>query len=318
VKPIRRAVIDIGTNSVKLLVADVIGRQIQPVHEESKQTRLGSGFYETQRLQPDAIAATAAAIADFAGAARSLGTDSIRVIATSATREAKNSQELLDAIQRAAGVTVEIISGEKEADLGFQGVTTDPDLADAPLLLMDVGGGSTEFILGRGREKYFRQSFPLGTVRLLETSRYDDPPSPQQFTACRDGIRQFLRQKVSPQLAPELQRQKKSGSPDSELIFIGVGGTASILACMESQLEAFDRTRVEATRLSDARLARHVARLWSLPLEERKKIIGLPKNRADVILTGVTIYQEVMQEFGFHELRISTRGLRFAALMEPA
>ena len=97
---------------------------------------------------------------------------------------------------------------------------------------------------------------------------------------------------------------------------VGVGGTAPILACMEAQLEAFDRARIEATRLSASRVAWHLERLWSLPLEERKKTIGLPKNRADVILMGVAIYQAVMEEFGFRELRISTRGLRFAALMD--
>ena len=97
---------------------------------------------------------------------------------------------------------------------------------------------------------------------------------------------------------------------------MGVGGTATILACMEAKLETFDRARIEATRLSAARVSWHLERLWSLPLEERKKIIGLPKNRADVILMGVAIYQAVMEEFGFRELRISTRGLRFAAVMD--
>jgi exopolyphosphatase/guanosine-5'-triphosphate,3'-diphosphate pyrophosphatase len=97
---------------------------------------------------------------------------------------------------------------------------------------------------------------------------------------------------------------------------VGVGGAATILACMEAKLEAFDRARIEATRLSAARVSWHLERLWSLPLEERKKTIGLPRNRADVILMGVAIYQAVMEEFGFRELRVSTRGLRFAAVMD--
>ena len=98
---------------------------------------------------------------------------------------------------------------------------------------------------------------------------------------------------------------------------VGVGGTASILGCMETGLQTFDRARIEATRLSAARVSWHLERLWSLPLEQRKKIVGLPKNRADVILMGVAIYHAVMEEFGFRELRLSTRGLRFAALMQP-
>jgi exopolyphosphatase/guanosine-5'-triphosphate,3'-diphosphate pyrophosphatase len=97
---------------------------------------------------------------------------------------------------------------------------------------------------------------------------------------------------------------------------VGGGGTATILACMEAKLAAFDRARIEATRLSAARVSWHLEQLWSLPLEERKKTIGLPKNRADVILMGVAIYQSAMQEFGFPELRVSTRGLRFAAVLD--
>lgn len=166
---IRRAVIDVGTNSVKLLVADVAGQQLQPIREQSKQTRLGRGFYETHRLRPEAIAATASAAAGFAATAQSCGAVSIRVIATSAAREAVNAAELTAAIEQAAGLKVEVISGDQEADWGFQGVTTDPQLAQAPLLLLDVGGGSTQFTLGQGQHISFRHSFPLGTVRLMET-----------------------------------------------------------------------------------------------------------------------------------------------------
>src|ERR1035441_7597161 len=147
--PIRRSVIDVGTNSVKLLVADVAGREVQPVCEQSKQTRLGHGFYETHRLRPEAIAATATAVATFGDIARAARAVSIRVIATSAGREAVNREELIVAIEHAASLKVEIISGDQEADWGFQGMTPDPQLAQASLLLMDVGGGSTQFTLGR-------------------------------------------------------------------------------------------------------------------------------------------------------------------------
>src|SRR5882672_9383801 len=151
----RRAVIDVGTNSVKLLVAEVAGRDIRPVSEESKQTRLGQGFYETRRLQPEPIDKTARAVARFAGAARDLSAGSIRVIATSAARDAVNPGDLVAAIENASGLKVEIISGDQEAQWVFQGVTTDPKLAERPLLLLDVGGGSTEFILGQGEHTHF-------------------------------------------------------------------------------------------------------------------------------------------------------------------
>jgi exopolyphosphatase/guanosine-5'-triphosphate,3'-diphosphate pyrophosphatase len=329
-EPIRRAVIDVGTNSTKLLVADVAGHDIRPVHEESKQTRLGQGFYETHRLRPEAIAATATAAASFAATARQCHAVSIRVIATSAVREAVNAAELTAAVEQAAGLKVEVISGDQEADWGFQGVTTDPQLAQAPLLLLDVGGGSTQLTLGQGEHTSFRHSFPLGTVRLMDKLPHADPPKPEELAACRRWLKEFLRKEVRPKLLPETgDRGQRSGvdqslfasaatKPAGMVQLVGIGGTASILGCMEARLKTFDRVRLEATRLSAARVSWHLERLWSLPLEQRKQIIGLPKNRADVILMGVAIYQAVMEEFRFRELRISTRGLRFAAVMDSA
>ena len=324
---IRRAVIDVGTNSVKLLVADVADHAIQPICEQSKQTRLGHGFYETHRLQAEAIAATARAVADFAGVAQRLQAASIRVFATSAAREAVNREELTTAIEQASGLKVEVISGEQEAEWGFQGVTTNPQLACTPLLVMDVGGGSTQFVFGRDGRVLWGHSFPLGTVRLLETLPCGDPPQPAELAACRQWLKDFLNKEVRPLLLDGRAScpQRAATAPpqhadDSTLALheaqlVGVGGSASILGCMEAQLTTFDRERLEATRLTLERVTWHMERLWSLPLEQRKTIVGLPKNRADVILMGVAVYCSVMEALGFRELRLSTRGLRFAALM---
>ena len=306
----RRAVIDVGTNSIKLLVADVSGRHVEPVREESRQTRLGKGFYETRRLQPESIQRTAEAVAEFERLARELNSVSTRVIATSAARDAVNPTELTLAIERASGLKTEIISGGREADWAFLGVTTDAELAANPLLLLDVGGGSTEFILGHGTKKHFAHSFPLGTVRLMEQFPHGDPPTRGEFTACRAWLKDFLRGEVRPQLGPCLE--KESG----EIQLIGTGGTTSILARIDLKLERFDRDRIEGARLSLAQVKAQRKHLWSLPLAERKEIPGLPKLRADVILTGVIIYEAVMEEFGFAQLRVSTRGLRFAAVMD--
>ncbi len=308
----RRAVIDVGTNSVKLLVADIDGRDVRPVCEESKQTRLGQGFYKAHRLQPEPIAKTAAAIASYAGKARELHADTIRVIATSAARDAKNPQDLLSAVEKESGLKVEIISGEQEAEWVFQGVSTDPQLASQALLLLDVGGGSTEFILGSGGHNHFSKSFPLGTVRLMEDLPHSDPPKTGELATCRDWLRKFMQAEIEPELAPQLKREAKTGGVQ----LIGTGGTISILARMELEMDDFQREHIEAARLSLERVRWHVEHLWRLPLAKRQQIVGLPKKRADVILTGAAIYEAVMEQFGFAELRVSTRGLRFAAVMD--
>lgn len=313
---VRRAVIDVGTNSIKLLVADVSGREVRPVHEESRQTRLGKGFYATHQLQPEAVAHTAAVVWEFAQIAREKNADSLRVIATSAARDAVNPGDLTTAIERASDLKVEIISGEQEAEWAFQGVCTDLELARQRLLLLDVGGGSTEFILGQGAQKHFAQSFRLGTVRLLEKFPHGDPPTRGEFTACCDWVKNFLQTEVRPKLEPALRRETKPASATGAIQLVGAGGTTSILARMENKLDRFDRERIERTVLSREQVTAHRNHLWSLPLAGRKEIPGLPKLRADVILTGVVIYEAVMEEFGFKELRVSTRGLRFAAVME--
>jgi exopolyphosphatase/guanosine-5'-triphosphate,3'-diphosphate pyrophosphatase len=318
VNPVRRAVIDVGTNSVKLLVAELDGAAVRPVLEESHQTRLGAGLFKTKKLEAEAIAKTASAVVEFAAKARELSSASVRVIATSAAREAINGGELISAIERASGLKMQIISGEQEAEWAFQGVRTDPDLADRSLLLLDVGGGSTEFIVGRGEHALFRQSFQLGTVRLLNALPHGDPPTVKELAECRQWVREFLSREVAPNLEPALQQLQRAAENRGSVQSVGTGGTASILGCMEAQLTRFDRERLESTRLSFERLSWHVERLWSLPLERRKQIVGLPPNRADVILPGAAIYEAVLERFGFEELRVSTRGLRFAALMVKA
>jgi len=318
---VRRAVIDVGTNSVKLLVAELDGSTVRPLHEASHQTRLGQGFFETRRLKPEAIAKTADAVAEFASKARELSSTSVRAIATSAARDAINRGELTDAIERASGLKVQVISADQEADWAFQGVRTDPALADRPLLLLDVGGGSTETIVGIGEHTCFRQSFRLGTVRLLSALPHGDPPTAKELADCRHWVREFLRQEVTPHLEPPLQKMREAMAEtdhDRAVQCVGTGGTASILGCMEAQLTSFDRERLENTRLSSERLRWHVERLWSLPLEHRRQIVGLPPNRADVILPGTAIYEAVLEVFRFAELRVSTRGLRFAALLASA
>lgn len=306
----RRAVIDIGTNSVKVLVADVIGKSVAPVWEESEQTRLGRGFYDSLSLRPEAIRATAHAVSRFAARAQRLQASSIKVIATSIGREALNHASLVHAVHDAAGLNVETISGEQEADWAFVGVRTDPDLGREPLLVLDVGGGSTEFVFGTDHCQEWRQSFSIGTVRLHEEMRPADPPSSGDWHRCKSWLDEALKQ-VKPFVDPWLVR---NDAPPT--LLVGTGGTTSILAAMELRLTTFDRERIERTRLSRERVWQLKKELWRLPLVDRQRLAGLPPNRADVILFGVAIYALVMDTFAFDQLHVSTRGLRFGAVVD--
>ena len=305
-----RAVIDVGTNSVKLLIGEVLGHQVRPLLEDSNQSRLGSGFYESHRLSHAAIARTVKAIAGFAAEATRQGVSSIRVIATSAARDAENGEELISAVRAACGLPVEIISGEQEADWVFLGVATDPALSDHALLIVDAGGGSTEFVLGEGRHAHFRRSFRLGTVRLLERLRPADPPTAEDWARCQETLHHSFAHEIGPAIQPALDALKHR-----TVQLVGTSGTTSILAGLAQRLTTFDRERIEGTRLTCAYVRRERERLWGLALEQRKALPGLPPERADVILTGVAIYEAVMENLHCPDLRVSTRGLRFAALM---
>jgi exopolyphosphatase/guanosine-5'-triphosphate,3'-diphosphate pyrophosphatase len=311
----RRAVIDVGTNSIKLLVADVTGRRLDPVCEQSNQTRLGRGFYQTHELQREAIEQSASAVKSFASIARELGATTIRMIATSAARDARNAADLVSALESAAGVKVEIISGVQEAEWAFQGVTTDPSLADTHVLIMDLGGGSTEFVAGFREVPHVRHSFPLGTVRLLENHPPGDTPSAESLAHCREHVRTFLKTQVLPIVQPELAAGAGGQAWHKHTALVGTGGTATILGRMEAAMDDYDRERLEGLRMDRARVSWHVDHLWSMPLAQRQQIRGLPANRADVILTGTVIYEAVMECFQLPVLRISTRGLRWAALL---
>lgn len=308
---VRRAVIDIGTNSVKLLVGGIDGLAVNPCLETSLQTRLGRGFYPTHKLQPAAIADTAAAVSAFAQQAREQGAASIRVVATSAARDADNAAELLAAVKQSTGLDVEIIPGEKEAEWAYRGVASDPRFAGEPLFVLEVGGGSTQIVFDDGGKHPVCHSFKLGSVRLLEKLSKFDPPPQGELDVCRKHIHEFLSVHVRPVIAYVMRKH-----PMGTLQLVGSGGTTSVLCSMHLGLTQYDRNAIESVTLLRSELHTTMQRLWSQPLVERRKTPGLPAERADVILTGIAIHEVLMDSFDFMTLRASTRGIRFAALLE--
>jgi exopolyphosphatase / guanosine-5'-triphosphate,3'-diphosphate pyrophosphatase len=302
-----RAVIDIGTNSVKLLVADVVAGAVDPLFEGSEQTRLGAGFYETHRLLPESIAKTAEAVRAFVDNAERFSPVTLHIVATSAARDALNQAELIEAIRGATGRELAVISGETEATWVFSGVASDPRLKDAALLVMDIGGGSTEFVVGAKGERRAGRSFQVGSVRMLEKFRPSDPPTKGECEKCLGWLRGFFAEEIQPFLSAHLQGEKP--------VLVATGGTASILGRLKGKLTHYDREKLDSTVLSAGELAEETARLWSMPLEERKRLPGMPGSRADVIIMGAAILEAATEALGFAEARISTRGLRYGALL---
>ena len=296
----RRGVIDIGTNSVKLLVAECQAGDVQPVTESSRQTRLGQGLYETGQLQPQPIQATAAVVHEFLRLAKAEGASETVIIATSAMREAGNAAEFLGVL----GQAVTILSGDEEARLAYSGVLSNPRLAKRNLVVIDAGGGSTELTQGRAAGVEQHTSIPLGSVRLMEHHPVYDPPNPAQREAAKVAVDERLQQTVL--------RDDWGVPSDYELV--GTGGIATIFAMMELGIEEFDRNRIEQTELTRQRAIDWCDELWSLPLDRRREITGLPANRADLALFGILIYERIMVQLGFDRLRVSTRGIRFGAL----
>lgn len=306
-----RAVVDIGTNSVKLLIATVDGTEIDPLDQQSVQTRLGRGLYETRRLSTEAIAATAKVLADYRARADSRRASSFRVLATSAARDAENGHELAAAIRAASGAELEIISGDREAALVYAGVRSQSDRSGQTVLAVDVGGGSTEFILGDDEAPLFSASYQLGTVRMLSRMQLGNPPGGAALEECLTNLRRLLATEVAPRLGPAMSQLSQA-----PLEVIGPGGTTTFLARIHHATDEFDRQRFEATRFSVADLRSLTGRLWNMNQSERENLPGLPANRADVILLGTAIYLAVLEQFNVPHLRVCTRGLRFGLLLE--
>ncbi|MFB1482876.1 Ppx/GppA family phosphatase [Corallococcus sp. RDP092CA] len=298
----RFASIDIGTNSVLLLVADRLpdGR-FTPVVERAEITRLGRGVDTSRTLSTEGMEATLAVLVAFANEARELGAEGIAVSATSAARDAKNGADFIAQARARADVTVEIIPGEMEAQLSFAAVAQDFASESAgPLVVVDIGGGSTEFIYGTDAGTVaFRHSFDVGAVRLTERYVRTDPLSPDE----RAGIEAHLRDTFSA-LPP----------PPPASMLVGVAGTVTTLYAVQHQMATYDADAVHGGTLSRSELSALADRLCALPLDARRALPGLQPKRADVIPAGALILLEAVKALGVDACRVSDRGLRWGLL----
>ncbi|MDQ3263212.1 MAG: Ppx/GppA family phosphatase [Myxococcota bacterium] len=299
----RYATIDVGTNSVLLLVAELKEGRFEPLVERAEITRLGRGVDRSGALDPAAIEETIRCLESFAQQARALGVQAIAATATSAARDASNGAVFREEAKRRAGVELQIISGELEAQLSFAAVHTDfAGSAQGPLVALDIGGGSTEFIFGTGDgpQIAFRHSFDVGSVRLTERFVTGHPVSP----ADRERIRAHLKETFAslPAAPPGFQ-------------LVGVAGTVTTLFSVLHQIDPYDAARVHGGRITHAELATLVDRLCELPLEERRRLPGLQPKRADVICAGALVLEGAMEQLGAQGCVVSDRGLRWGLLV---
>lgn len=285
----RRTVIDIGTNTVKLLVADVVDGKVVPLAAKDRTTRLGEGVDENKKLLPVAMTRTVRAIQDFLAEAKALGAMDCVAVATSAARDAANRDEFFDQVRHVCGLEVQLISGDREAGLIFRGVSSDPEWSSARIVVVDVGGGSAEFIQGcDGTMEIFR-SLPLGALRLTE--KFGEG----RFAELCEYLRGTLRD--------ALAGYKLGGCR-----MIATGGTMVTLARVECG--TVDHARIAREKMQDL-----VRKLETMPVADRKKVPGLPPERADIIVAGGAVLLTAMKVLGVGELTVSIRNLRYGAVI---
>ncbi len=299
----RIASIDIGTNTVLLLVAEAEpGQPPQALVERCEITRLGQGVDQTKVLAPEAIARTVEVLKAYGAIAREQGAEVVAV-GTQALREVRNATVFLDPARRALGGEIEIISGSREAQLAYSAVTgAFPELA-ARCAVVDVGGGSTEITLADGGQVVSRQSTKLGSVRLHERFCKSDPPSESEWAA--------LVAHVEETLAGALAQGVPAGTP-----LVGIAGTVTTLAAIEGGVHPYDGAKVHGTRLSRGQVDKWTERLRRMSVAERRKVRGLEPKRADVIDAGAAILRGVMARATAEEVVVSDRGVRWALVYE--
>lgn len=298
----RYAVLDIGTNTVKLLVADSVAGDVRPLLENSETTRLGQGVAGNGRLLPEAIERTVCVAAQFSERARKLQAERFLAFATSAVRDSSNREEFLREFRARTGIECRVISGDEEAELIFTGATSLPAWRDREVIVFDIGGGSMEFIRGSHGKIEFKVSLDCGAVRMTEMFLRSDPSNDDECARLDQWVHGKLRSALP-------------GFPSS-LPLLGTGGTISCLAAMDLQLEFPDSNRIDGHHLRTEQLIRYRDMLRAMPLSERKQIRGLPPSRADIIVAGASILVAGVEFLRKDEITTSARNLRHGAILK--
>ncbi len=297
----RRAAIDIGTNSVLLLIAERETGAWRPLLERATITRLGQGVDRTRELAPEARERTLAALTTYAALLRAHGVSELDVVGTSAMRDARGGREFAEDAGKVLGVAPRILSGAEEAEVTFVGTLSGLTL-DGAVTVFDVGGGSTEVIRGHAGPATHAEaavSLDIGSVRLFERHLVNDPPAASELSRVDADIDAAL---------------SGAPSPSAGATLVGVAGTVTTLAAIALELDTYDGERVHGLRLSKSDVSAVARRLEAMTHAERCALPGLEPKRADVIVVGARIVERVMHWAAASELVVSDRGVRWGLL----
>jgi len=297
------AAVDIGSNSVRLKIARLQSGRLRPIHEDREVTRLGEGVFRSGFLTPESMAETVKVLRRFHRATQQVVTDSVRVVATSALRDARNSQAFLEWVRSATGWRVEIISGVEEARLIHLGLVSGPRVDRSPTLMMDLGGGSCELTVSHGGHIRDAVSLPLGAVRLTDEFLRHDPVRKGELKR----LRGFVAREVN-RIAARIAAARIS-------TVIATSGTAAALATVAARLRRGGSRRPVVSRAEMTRIAKRLARL---PVAERRKIEGIGPRRAEIIVAGAMVYHELLDRLHLKGFRYSPLGLRDGTLAQMA
>jgi exopolyphosphatase / guanosine-5'-triphosphate,3'-diphosphate pyrophosphatase len=297
----RLAAIDCGTNSIRLLIAEVGGGRLRDVHRETRIVRLGQGVDATGEFAADAIARTRAALVDYASLLKAHGVERVRMVATSAARDVANrdvffamTADVLGAVL--PGAVAEVISGAEEASLSFHGAVGELDSAAAPFVVVDLGGGSTEIVLG-GERVVASHSADIGCVRLTERCLHSDPPTPDEVAAARAVVRERL--DVALRAVPV----------EGARTWVGLAGTMTTLSALAHNMTAYDSAAIHLSRVPGADLLAVCERLIGMTRSQRAALPPMHEGRADVIGGGAIVVEELARELraraGIDELIVS-------------
>jgi exopolyphosphatase/guanosine-5'-triphosphate,3'-diphosphate pyrophosphatase len=295
------AAVDIGSNSVRLKIARLSGRRLRAIHEDREVTRLGESVFRTAFLSPDAMATTIKVLRRFHRACQRLGTDSVRVVATSALRDARNSRAFLEWVRSATGWTVDIISGLEEARLIHLGLVSSMKIGTAPALMIDLGGGSCELTISVGGHIRETVSLPLGAVRLTNEFLHHDPPRKSELESLRGFITRELRR-----VATRIIKLRVA-------TVIATSGTAASLAAVCQAL-----SKNEASSVTRAQMTGMVKRIAKSNIDQRRKMNGIGPRRAEIIVAGAIVYSEFLEQCRLRGFRYSPLGLRDGLLAQMA